>query len=218
MQLTLVVSSHLSVDVISAFDGDTINSLHADAAGRQLRIIVVLHGASMPYGGRARAACQPVATEAKAEATDGSGTLPTVINRATAGRCRRLPSRPARPLRRRETVAEIPHSKLSRRRRRARRQCQQTARISHSKAFSEIIGSAISGRHITISACQCNGRNTRTSRHATQAAIDPRWPEQQTRYVTCMLSVNYSEYNLPISVRLRTYRSWLLPDPSASCT
>lgn len=40
----------------------------------------------MPYGGRARAACQPVATEAKAEATDGSGSLPTVINRATAGR------------------------------------------------------------------------------------------------------------------------------------
>ena len=79
-----------------------------------------------------------------------------------AGRCRRLPPRPAGPLRRRETVAEIPHSKLSRRRRRAL--CQQTARISHSKAFSEIIGSAISGRHITISACQC--RVVKHGRHA----------------------------------------------------
>jgi len=143
-------------DVISVFDGE-INSpymlpLPTDrltAATRPL-ISVGVYGRSAPprcRTARRPGACQPVATEAKPkeEATDGrtARSLPTVINRATAGRPATVFSPPGRQT---ESVAEIRHSKLSRADDDVADDGAATAGISFSKAFGEIIGSCAISR------------------------------------------------------------------------
>ena len=149
---------------------------------------------------RRSSACQPVATEAKAEATAS-------VHSACCQRWSIAPrlagtdaSPPGHLVRARRLLPRFSISNY-------RAVDAATAWISFWKAFSEIIGGVIPRRHIT-SASACNGRKpmSRCADRLTYQQTDNRvqlW--RACRYV------NYSSRNLPISVSMHSCRDcWIL--------